>query len=326
MKKYMKILVYISIVVLFLSFNLTFAKASPNISNEKNLQKEIVQIYTIGLNNFKNKNYSNCIDSLSKIEKFMSNNINFQIMLGESYRQQNNLSRAISHFKQALSLGSKDRITLSGLSKSLIDSGQFKEGLLVLDELLRNYPTDRDYFLKGLVCKELNNNVCLLDSMENVIKINKTFGSDPYIYTGNIYSSQNNLDKSLNVYLLGLNYFPNDLALNYYTGDLFLYFDKINDAIFYLNKSIKIDPKFIDGNYLLGMAFLKQDNLDLAYQQCLVVKKLDNNKSDLSKNLCSQVEQKIQLKQMQMMQQQQQIQDQINQEQIDNTNNINNNF
>ena len=146
--------------------------------------------------------------------------------------------------------------------------------------------------------------------MRRVISLNPTYSVDAYLYSGFVYSNNKQFENSLNIYLLGLKYYPNDAKLNFYTGDIYYAAGKFDVCVPYLEKAVAVNKTFFDAYYLLGNAYLKLDNLEYAKDECQIMMKL-NKYHEKTKDLCSAVQQRIMQKQMQEQMERDMIQQQI---------------
>lgn len=277
---------------------------------QERIAQEVRAIFNNGISAFQNKDYYACINYLSRIESFAGNNKNYNIALGESFRQLKNYNNAIKYLGRALQLGAQDFTTLTGLGYSYMDIGNYNGAYKYLSVANGRFANPDVAWNLGISCDKLGNQQCLLSSMRRVISLNPTYSVDAYLYSGFVYSNNKQFENSLNIYLLGLKYYPNDAKLNFYAGDIYYAAGKFDVCVPYLEKAVAVNKTFFDAYYLLGNAYLKLDNLEYAKDECQIMMKL-NKDHEKTKDLCSAVQQRIMQKQMQEQMERDMIQQQI---------------
>lgn len=260
---------------------------------------QVVQnLFNNGMQSFKNKDYRGCINYLSRIESFMSNNVSYHIAIGESFRQLKIYDKAIKYLSRAFQLGSQDFTTLTGLGYTYMDVGNYSMAYNFLSTANNRFSNPDVAWNLGITCDKLGNQQCLLASMKRVISLNPTYGVDPYLFSGFVYSNNKQFENSLNMYLQGLKYYPNDANLNFYAGDIYYASGKFDACVPYLEKAVAVNKTFLDAYYLLGSAYLQLNNLEYAKDECQIMMKLNKDHAK-TKDLCSAVQQRIMQKQMQ---------------------------
>ena len=265
---------------------------------QERAMQEARNIFNNGMAAFRNKDYYGCINQLSRIEKIMGNNRDYHIAMGESFRQLKNYENAIKYLSRAMQLGAQDFTTLTGLGYSYMDIGNYNGAYKFLVVANNKFSNPDVAWNLGITCDKLGNQQCLLASMKRVISLNPTYGVDPYLFSGFVYSNNKQFENSLNMYLQGLKYYPNDANLNFYAGDIYYASGKFDACVPYLEKAVAVNKTFLDAYYLLGSAYLQLDNLEYAKDECQIMMKL-NKDHDKTKDLCSAVQQRIMQKQMQ---------------------------
>lgn len=265
---------------------------------QERAMQEARNIFNNGMAAFQNKDYYGCINQLSRIEKIMGNNRDYHIAMGESFRQLKNYENAIKYLSRAMQLGAQDFTTLTGLGYSYMDIGNYNGAYKFLVVANNKFSNPDVAWNLGITCDKLGNQQCILASMKRVISLNPTYGVDPYLFSGFVYSNNKQFENSLNMYLQGLKYYPNDANLNFYAGDIYYASGKFDACVPYLEKAVAVNKTFLDAYYLLGSAYLQLDNLEYAKDECQIMMKL-NKDHDKTKDLCSAVQQRIMQKQMQ---------------------------
>lgn len=281
---------------------------------QERAMQEARNIFNNGMAAFRNKDYYGCINQLSRIEKIMGSNRDYHIAMGESFRQLKNYENAIKYFSRAMQLGAQDFTTLTGLGYSYMDIGNYNGAYKFLVVANNKFSNPDVAWNLGITCDKLGNQQCLLASMKRVISLNPTYGVDPYLFSGFVYSNNKQFENGLNMYLQGLKYYPNDANLNFYAGDIYYASGKFDVCVPYLEKAVAVNKTFLDAYYLLGSAYLQLDNLEYAKDECKIMMKL-NKDHDKTKDLCGAVQQRIMQKQMQEQMDRDMIQQQVDESQ-----------
>ena len=281
---------------------------------QERIMQEARNIFNNGMTAFQNKDYHSCINYLSRIESIMGNNRDYHIAMGESFRQLKSYENAIKYLSRAFQLGAQDFTTLTGLGYTYMDIGNYNAAYKYLFVANNKFSNPDVSWNLGITCDKLGNQQCLLSSMRRVISLNPTYGVDPYLFSGFVYSNNKQFENSLNMYLQGLKYYPNDPNLNFYAGDVYYAAGKFDVCIPYLEKVVAANKTFLDAYYLLGSAYLQLNNLDYANDECQIMMKLNKDHAK-TKDLCSAVQQRIMQKQMQEQMDRDMIQQQVDETQ-----------
>lgn len=283
-------------------------------------QKKVASYYQAGTNAYKNQNYQQALKYFEPIYNEFSKNKDYNIMVGDSFRNLNNFNNAINFLSKAYSLGSNDYITLTGLGYSYMDTNNYQKAYSYLKKATQYFPKQPDpYWNLGLTCINLKSNTCAISSFKSLINLKPTYAPDPYIYLGDIYKTQNNANEALNSYILGTKYFNKHPLLHFLAGDLLYLNQKYEQAIDYFLVAVDNQPDYLDAYYELGGSYLQLDDLDRATTVCSTMANV-NSKDKRTVDLCNAVEQKRMQKLMEQQMMQEQMQrdiDQMNQDAMD---------
>ena len=289
-------------------------------NNQTNYNSQLSLLYTKGMNEYSNGNYKNAINYLSRVSSQYSNKKDYNIAMGDSYRHLNNFNQAISYLTRAYQLGATDYTTLTGIGYSYMDTKNYSSAYPYLLKTTQLYASQPDpYFNLGLTCIQLNNTTCELSSFQKLIQVAPSYGTDPYIYVGQIYTNNNDLNSALNYYVKGIQYFPNNSVLRFLAGDIYFQASKFKQAAEYFSSAIYLQNNYVDAYYERGFSYLSLNDVDDASSDCSALSELAP-KSDSTTDLCKAVNQKIMEQQMQQQMMQDQIQQQIDQQNIDDQN------
>ena len=267
--------------------------------------------YNHGVQAYINKNYKQAIYHLGRVEKYYGNQRDFNIMMGDSFRNLNNLSPAINYLNRAYNLGSKDFVTLTGLGYSFMDLNNFQQAYPYLNIAAQYFPQNPDIWWNlGVTCKNLKQENCELASLVKLLQIRPNYNVDSYLFVGDIFYTHKKFDDSLKYYLQGLQYFKNNPLLYYLAGDVFFINGKYQDSISYLSDAVKLQQDYMDAYYELGFSYFYLDDLNSSSEICSVMAKI-NEKDSRTVKFCQSVQQKIMQKQMEQQMQQDIINQQI---------------
>ena len=281
------------------------------IQMQRQQQIQLIQNeYNYGVQAYIYKDYKQAIYRLGRVEKYYGNQKDFNIMMGDSLRNLNNLSPAINYLNRAYNLGSKDFVTLTGLGYSFMDLNNFQQAYPYLNIATQYFPQNPDIWWNlGVTCKNLKQENCQLGSFIKVLELRPNYNIDSYLFVGDIFYNHKKYDESLKYYVQGLQYFKQPI-LYYLAGDVLFINEKYEDAISYLSDAIRLQQDYMDAYYELGFSYFYLDDLNNSSNICSSMMKI-NDKDGRTIKLCQSVQQKIMQKQMEQQMQQDIINQQI---------------
>lgn len=296
-------------------------KIQDAINQKKNFENQITQYYKMGLQAYTNKNYGDCIKYLTEthVASKFQNQKDYNIALGESYRQYKNFTMALTYQIKAFNMGANDYTTLTGIGFSYMDLQNYKQAYPYLLKASQLYPNRPELLWDlGVTCLKLNNESGVLSAMQKLISIKPNHNPDAYIYMGNIYDNHKRYDEGLAIFKKGLNYYPKEGLLWYRAAHEYFSANNWADGIPYYQKAAELLPQNLDIYYEWGLSYLNLDNTDEAYKICEIMAKIAP-KDDRTVDLSDKVNQRIMQKQLEEQMRIDQINQDI-QQQMDITN------
>lgn len=286
------------------------------IAQKQALDNKILQYYKTGLQAYTSKNYSMCIQYLteSHVATKYQGLKDYNIALGESYRQQKNINMALQYQLKALNLGATDFATVAGVGYDFMDLNNYQKAYPYLLKASQLYPNNVALqWNLGITCINLNNEGGVLSAMKKVIELQPNYHPDAYIYLGNVYDIHKRYTESLAVFKAGLNYYVNEGLLWFRAGNSCYMAGYYTDAIPYLEKAAGLMPQNLDVYSELGFSYLNLDNTNSAAEICNAMNKIapkDGRTVELTNAVNQRIMQKHMEEQMRIDQINQDIQQQ----------------
>ena len=292
-------------------------KIKDAVAQKQAFEAKVLQYYKAGLQAYINKNYSQCIQYLTEshvMAKYQGQK-DYNVALGESYRQQKNINMALQYQLRAFNLGATDYATVSGIGYDYMDLSNYQKAYPYLLKASQMYPNKVELqWDLGVTCLNLNNEAGVLSSMKKVIALQPNYHPDAYIYIGNVYDNHQRYTDSLAVFKAGLNYFANEGLLWFRAGNSCYQSGYYTDAIPYLQKAAELLPQNLDVYYEWGFSYLNLDNTNDAAEICNIMSKIAP-KDSRTVELSNAVNQRIMQKQMEEQMRIDQINQDIQQQQ-----------
>lgn len=206
-------------------------------------------------------NFVCCASPQKQLEKARENDPKYQYNLGLLYMNNNNLDDAIKYFKKTLSLDSSYYLALNALGLAYSIKGELQEAVNYYNKCLEVNPSFSEARNNlGTVYQELG----YLDKAEEEFKrvvADQTYASKELAYfnLGRLYYLRNEFDKAL--------YFAenaimtnNRFAMAFNLKGLVLEKqEKIQEALIFFEKAVKIVPEDVNFNFNLGAAYFKDN-------------------------------------------------------------------
>ena len=256
------------------------------------------------------QDYSTAISLMERVLPDAGDSATPYAVIGDSCRNLGNLDCAVINLGRAYQLGSREFVVLSGLGYAYMDMGDYQSAYTYLNEAANKYPDNADIFWNlGLVCDSLGNDFYTLAAMDKTIRLAPNKSPKPYLYAALICVNNGNIEKGLQYYEAGLQYF-NDPELLYGAADIYNYAGDYERAAAYSEQAIRLIPDYFDAWYIYGLSKLALEDLNAGLDACDVMCKI-NSEDGRTKEVCNSAQQKQTIRQMEEMQRQQQIQDQI---------------
>lgn len=245
-------------------------------SQAKNqLHQQLKRAMDLGIQSFQNGNYKTCIkallfvrDNYSKTGESLNRDtlIRLDSMIGESYRQLNNLNKAITYLNSAYEQGSRSELVLRGLGYSFMDIEQtefsFSQAKRYLYELVNKKPTAEYLYNLGYVCNSLGDYKESVAIFDKLIRINPKYDINVYVLCATGLESLEDFDGAINYLLLGMKAYPSEEFFPLELMNVFFAFDDYENAIVYGNKALQINDKNVISLATVGLSYIYFNNLD----------------------------------------------------------------
>lgn len=210
-----------------------------------------------------------CATSQTRIEKSQEKDPRYQYKMGLYYLNSKQLDLSIRHLKKSLSLEPQNHLAINALGLAYLKKGNIDESVKYFTECLKINPalTEAKNNL-GIAYQELG----LLDKAEKFFtaaSLDTQYSSreHPFYNLARLYFIQNKLQEALFQIQKSLeikqNFF---LALNQ-EGMIFSKLDQLDNAIRSFEKAFKIIPYDIDLNFNLAEAYFKNRQFEKAKQK-----------------------------------------------------------
>lgn len=210
-----------------------------------------------------------CATSQTRIEKSQEKDPRYQYKMGLYYLNSRQLDLSIKYLKKSLSLEPQNHLVINALGLAYLKKGNIDESVKYFTECLKINPalTEAKNNL-GIAYQELG----LLDKAEKFFtaaSLDTQYSSreHPFYNLARLYFIQNKLQEALFQIQKSLeikqNFF---LALNQ-EGMIFSKLDQLDNAIRSFEKAFKIIPDDIDLNFNLAEAYFKNRQFEKAKQK-----------------------------------------------------------
>lgn len=210
-----------------------------------------------------------CATSQTRIEKSQEKDPRYQYKMGLYYLNSKQLDLSIKYLKKSLSLEPQNHLVINALGLAYLKKGNIDESVKYFTECLKINPalTEAKNNL-GIAYQELG----LLDKAEKFFtaaSLDTQYSSreHPFYNLARLYFIQNKLQEALFQIQKSLeikqNFF---LALNQ-EGMIFSKLDQLDNAIRSFEKAFKIIPDDIDLNFNLAEAYFKNRQFEKAKQK-----------------------------------------------------------
>jgi len=171
----------------------------------------------------------------------------------------------------------------------LCENGKFNEAKPILNELIKKDPTNSYYYrIMGQILSEENNQEAAIDSLIDALRWNPK-NNWALIMMGNIFAKfKNDIDTAMKYYDQALIVNPNDnITLNNIAANL-MQLGKTQQAKKFFQEAVKINDKFPNTHFALGMIGVLENDLYFAFESTILAIKLTNKKDALYFNSIKQ--------------------------------------
>ncbi len=246
----------------FYALNLlgTFNGLIKNYEAAIKFQKLSIFLNPFDANNYLNLSYTSNITNrhelaltLLEIAKLLDfKNITINKLLAEQYFKLNKIESSIKIYEYLIELNNNDIPIKLDYIKTLIKNDKIDKSLKLLETISYDMNFhDKILSLKGLAYFKIKHFEKASKLIGNSLAENPK-NSDAFLVSGLIHENSGFIDKAIESYGNAINFNEkNYIALNNLAA-CYAYIGKVDLAITYFKKSIKIEPTFSDAKYRLG--------------------------------------------------------------------------
>jgi len=190
--------------------------------------------------------------------------------LGNVYRRQEDITKAIEHFEKAIAIRDHPR-TRSNYGAALRKQGKMEEALAQYDRALELDPESKNaHFGLGILYAELGKRGEALLEYQRAIAIDPTY-SEVYLNLGALYMQMDQPQEAIEQYQKAIASTPYYAQAHYNLGVAYRKIDKPRQAMESYEKAIRYEPSFVAARINLGIAYYERKRLEDAREQFEIV-------------------------------------------------------
>lgn len=221
--------------------------------------------YRIAATYLKIPNYENALRIYEDVMAVNGFNREIQAEIIKIYFRQNRTDLAFEKFgrlteQDSLDYNQKMTIALAFFDASSQDSSALPVVKSILQNIRKSYPNDwlTDYYLAMIDIRE--NNFGIAEEKFKKIIVQADTSIEAHVLIGFTYYELRKFDEAIKVFSSGAEKFPDEFRLQYLTGDSYYRMGKQKEALLFLEKAKKINPKDLNVLSTLGLLY---DNLNM---------------------------------------------------------------
>ncbi len=197
--------------------------------------------------------------------------------LGQVYKNEGDLGRAISFYRQAIHLKPDFAEGHYNLGIALFRDGQTNEAMIEFREAIRLNPRDsRAFFNYAIALDESGQTDAAIRQYQQAISLNPDY-TDAHINLGIVFSRQDKVDEAITQFQDAVNLRPDDAEAHNNLGAVLRAKGRLDDAIEQFQTTLHLDPNYALAHANLGGAFLEKGRTNEAISQLQEAIALDPN-------------------------------------------------